>query len=270
MASSRRPWVVRQLGPPVRIMWWWAMRARGIDVTARSAGVPSLVLAAHPDDETLGCAATIMRKRDAGTLVVLVVATDGTASTSSKVLAAGELGAIRVGETTVAGQVMGVGADEIIRLGFQDGQLAGDEAPLSRLIADLIDEHCPQEVFVTSAHDPHRDHAALGRAARLALSGPGMEGIRLLEYPIWQWRWPGSWLQGLGAPDGAGRLRALTRLRPELVSTDGCLDRKRTAMAAYGSQIGNLTGEPEWWSLDRRFLVNFYRSHELFLPVTDL
>ena len=41
---------------------------------------PCLVLAPHPDDETLGVGATIMRKVDAGTPVHLVVATDGSKS----------------------------------------------------------------------------------------------------------------------------------------------------------------------------------------------
>ena len=41
------------------------------------AGGPVIVVAPHPDDETLGCGATIMQKLAAGTPVHVVIATDG-------------------------------------------------------------------------------------------------------------------------------------------------------------------------------------------------
>jgi len=47
------------------------------DDTATSAARSALVLAPHPDDETLGCGATILRKRAAGTPVHVLIVTDG-------------------------------------------------------------------------------------------------------------------------------------------------------------------------------------------------
>src|SRR4029450_12640391 len=43
-----------------------AVVARGTDVTEASATRSCLVVAPHPDDETLGCGVTIMRKLEAG------------------------------------------------------------------------------------------------------------------------------------------------------------------------------------------------------------
>ena len=51
--------------------------SRAEDVTSRTAARSCLVLAPHPDDETLGCGATIMRKLVTGASVRVVIATDG-------------------------------------------------------------------------------------------------------------------------------------------------------------------------------------------------
>jgi len=255
-----RPWLVRQAGPPARAALWWTLRSRGREVTARSASAPCLVLAAHPDDETLGCAATIMRKRDAGTPVTVVIATDGRHSTTAARTTPSALAARRASEAVVAGRAMGLASEDITLLNFEDGRLQDESDQLAPIIAALLERHEPDEVLVTSRRDPHPDHATLGMAARRAVALWGRRRVRILEYPIWQWRTPRSWLPH-------GRWSALAALRPELVSTEGYLARKRVALEAYESQTKRPLGEPDWWTMDDRFVVNFFRSYELFLPV---
>ena len=63
-------------------------------------------------------------------------------------------------------------------------------------------------------------------------------------------------------------MATVAKLSPELVSTSGYLERKRHALDAYVSQLVNLTGEPDWWTLDELFLAHFLGRHEVFLPVT--
>jgi GlcNAc-PI de-N-acetylase len=51
--------------------------SRANDMTSQTAIRSCLVLSPHPDDETLGCGATIMQKLAAGSLVHVAIATDG-------------------------------------------------------------------------------------------------------------------------------------------------------------------------------------------------
>jgi hypothetical protein len=51
----------------------WSAR----DFTDSAAGRAALVIAPHPDDETLGCGATILRKVSAGSSVTVLIVTDG-------------------------------------------------------------------------------------------------------------------------------------------------------------------------------------------------
>ena len=54
-----------------------ALRTVARDETSTTGTRSALVLAPHPDDETLGCGATILRKVAAGTPVHVLVVTDG-------------------------------------------------------------------------------------------------------------------------------------------------------------------------------------------------
>src|SRR5829696_1206258 len=62
---------------PLAAAWRWTTRITARDETAAVAARGCLVIAPHPDDETLGCGATIARKRAAGTPVRVVIVADG-------------------------------------------------------------------------------------------------------------------------------------------------------------------------------------------------
>jgi LmbE family N-acetylglucosaminyl deacetylase len=220
----------------------------GTDVTEISARTSCLVLAPHPDDETLGVGVTIMRKVRAGTPVHLVVATDGSKSPPGDPV---EVTALRSAELRVACAVLGLTERDVTRLPFVDAELGGNEDALVGAIAEVVASWQPAEVLVTGEDDPHEDHAILGAATRRALAGTG---VRMLTYPIWQFDRP------------ARLVRYLRRgLRPELVRTEGYRDAKRAAVAAYPSQRAAHNDDPE--GLKPNFLPNFEGPYEMFFPV---
>ena len=236
------------LNPVLNLAVRSALVRTGADVTDVTGRRKCLVVAPHPDDETLGAGATIMRKVDAGTAVHLVVATDGSKSPPGD---PGEVAALRSTELRAACSVLGLSESDVTRLPFVDAELAGTEEALAAAIAEAVAAWQPVEVLVTADNDPHEDHALVGAATRRALAGTG---IRLLTYPIWQFDRP------------TRLLRQLRRgMRPELVRTDGYRERKRRAIGAYGSQMASRDDDPE--GLRPSFLLHFDGPYELFFPV---
>lgn len=258
----------------LRPAWRWALTARAQDVTAISARRSCVVLAPHPDDETLGCGATIARKVAAGSPVHVVVAADGRHSHPSAVLSPAALAAIRADEVASATAELGLGPSQLVQLGFEDAHLGDAHRELVGRLVELVGDLAPDEVLVASGRDWHPDHQALHRAAGAALAVLGEHGRRpaLLAYPVWHWA-EGPW--GRHGPRPLARkladlatepLASLRGPRPVLVRTEGFLAAKRRALACHRSQVENLTGEPGWAVLDQAFLAAFLRPAELFLP----
>ncbi len=252
--------------------WRTLMTMRGRDVTLEASRRSCLVVAPHPDDETLGCGATIARKVDAAAPVWVLIATDGRHSHDSAVIPPEELGPIRTEEARSACRVLGLPDQHLRQLCWEDSRLGERQEELDDVILSVLREVRPAEVLVPSARDWHPDHQSVNRAARVALARDPALGARLLEYPIWHWA-EGPWLRHGRRPLTAKIVdvvrepwATMTGSRPELVASGPYLDRKRAALACYRSQLQNLSGEQTWAVFDQRFLNAFLRRYELFLP----
>jgi LmbE family N-acetylglucosaminyl deacetylase len=127
-----------------------------------------LVLAPHPDDETLGCGGTIARLADAGRQVVVAVATDGEATKGSAKSEA-VTAALRRDETAAAVRILGAEGPRFLSL--PDGGLADRVDDLAAAVTALIDELEPEAIFLPWFLDGHADHRALSDAVLAA--GPG-------------------------------------------------------------------------------------------------
>ncbi|HVC71019.1 MAG TPA: PIG-L family deacetylase [Acidimicrobiales bacterium] len=228
-----------------------SMSRRGTDVTASTGRRSCLVLAPHPDDETLGCGATVMRKLDAGSAVQVVVISDG--ATWPPWRPREENIAVRDAELRASCRVLGLPEEAVTHLAFPETQLDSAGDALVDAVADAVRSHGPDEVFVTSEADPHSDHAALARATRRALTGGG---VRLLAYPVWQWERPRSWARTVAAASAA-----------ETVSSAGYLERKRTAVEVFHSQMSEAAGGESTEGLRPAFLRHFLSGREMFFPV---
>ena len=181
-----------------------------------------LVLAAHPDDESLGCGGVVAAAGRAGLPLRVIVATDGERShPHATAWSADHLRAARRAEAAVATEQLGPAAT-LHLLGLPDGQVAHHEDDLLVAARPFVG---PETVVLAPwRSDGHPDHEAVGRvAARL--------GARLWEYPLWAWHW--------GGPDDLPweRLRQVP-LDVGLVAT------KRLAIDAHGSQVGALGPGP--------------------------
>ena len=138
----------------------------GFDVSAGRV----VVLAAHPDDETLGVGGTVQLLQEAGAEVSVVVATDGEAAFPAlDPSARAELGARRRDEMRAAMRELGDGDLEPVFLGLPDSGLAECEEQLTELLRELLSG--ADYVLVPWPHDPHPDHATVGRAGLAAAAG---------------------------------------------------------------------------------------------------
>ncbi|GAA2519103.1 PIG-L deacetylase family protein [Winogradskya humida] len=266
---------VRAVGRPVHASTssWWrrALRHRAVDATALVTGRRIMVLAPHPDDETLGCGAVIARARAAGDQVTVVIATDGRHSSRSQVLAPEPLARVRSGELRTACRALGVAEQDVVQLGREDGTLSDCLPEVAAELAALLADRRPDTVFVTCRQDSHPDHEALHEALSLALRYPvpAQEPPQVLAYPIWAWT-SGPWFLA------AGRLRTrrLTWALRQLFTTGWVeipagdhLAAKRSAIEAYASQTTNFTGEASWSYLPADAVSLFLQPSEIFLAV---
>lgn len=107
-----------------------------------------LILAPHPDDESLGCFGYISRAIKAKAKVRVVVLTDG------HFLAQPER---RYKETLQTLSEIGLSKKEIFFLGFKDIQLNKSRF-CEDVILDTIKSFKPTKIFCTSKHDSNIDH----------------------------------------------------------------------------------------------------------------
>jgi LmbE family N-acetylglucosaminyl deacetylase/SAM-dependent methyltransferase len=140
-----------------------------------------LVVAAHPDDETLGAGGLIAACAARGIRVRVVVVTDGAAAPPEPGTAARRAREVRRAVAELAP------AARLDLLGFADGGTSGDRAAISAALAPII-AALPRGALVAAPWrgDGHVDHEVVG-AVCAELAAP--LAVALVEYPIWLWHW---------------------------------------------------------------------------------
>jgi LmbE family N-acetylglucosaminyl deacetylase len=180
-------------------------RLRSLATAAPTIGLPRarrvLVLAPHPDDETLVCGGTAALLAAAGADVRVVVATDGDAATVD--LPRAEVGRRRRAEVAAACDALGLPAP--VRLGLRDGDLAGQRDVLAGELAAHLADHRPELVLLPWFGDGHRDHRALNVALADAAGRHTAAGARVWGGEAWT---PAPISRLVDVSDAAGRLRA--------------------------------------------------------------
>jgi N-acetylglucosamine malate deacetylase 1 len=180
-----------------------------------------LVLAAHPDDEALGCGGAVLTHRAAGDRVGVVFVTSGEGGLDTYPV--DEARRIREAEATAAAAVLGFASVEFMRR--PDGSLADDPSALASVVAPLLDS--VDLVYAPHPDEDHADHAALGRA--IAETADRAEAF---GYEIWT---------PVARPD-------------RTVDISAVMERKLEAVRCYRCQL-------EYWPYDRAVEgLNAYRG----------
>jgi len=212
-----------------------------------------VVVAAHPDDETLGAGGLIARAAELGLTVSVVVASNGEAShPESPTHPPARLAAIRRQEMMQAVEEL-TSAAPVRFLGLPDGGLAGYEEELAAILAAEVGEDAASTWIVAPwRSDGHPDHVAVGRASATAALNTG---AILWEYPIWAWHW--------STPTHEIWDRRRLRILELSSSTRSA---KSRAMSAHSSQMNALSDAPgDEAIIQPRFGAHFERPFELFV-----
>jgi len=186
-----------------------------------------LVVAAHPDDEVIGCGGTIARHADAGDQVQVLIVAEGATSRQNnrnRGQVTEELSVLAKAAKT-AGAILGAQGVELLDL--PDNRLDSlDRLDLIKQIENRVVRHQPQVVYLHHAGDVNVDHRRLHEAVVTACRPtPGQPVRRLLSFEVassTEWQPPGS------AP----------AFQPNwFVDISAQWPRKREALAAYASEM---------------------------------
>ena len=159
-------------------------------IGSRDHGARLLVLAAHPDDETIGAGRLISEWVRTIGPATTVLATNGEACVDHVTVRPPDLGTRRQREWRQAVDLLG--ATDVRALELTDGQLEASqdrlEAALRGVVSDLLDLTSPGSLVLAAPYsqDPHPDHRAAGRAVR---SVAMQLGLPYLSYPLWLTFW---------------------------------------------------------------------------------
>ncbi len=220
------------------------------------AAAPALILAPHPDDESIGCGGLIAALTAAGVPPEVVVLTDGAGSHPG----APGLAARRMAETRAATAMLGLPAGRLRFLGLPDGDLATHADAAVDLLASCFAAAPPVTILASWRHDPHADHAACAAIAR-RLATALRPAPPVLSYPLWGLAFAHP-IPGFPLPDPP-RLAAPPRgLR---LGIGAQRDAKQRAIAAHASQhMPDIDGVPGF-ALPPALLALSDRPFELYL-----
>ncbi|MGH9094569.1 MAG: PIG-L deacetylase family protein [Acidimicrobiales bacterium] len=173
---------LRPVAPPGA--WRAILAARSLvgrgPVVVAPAPRRALVVAPHPDDETIGCGGTLAGLAARGTDVRVVIATSGEASVAAPGAGASATAAARRAEATAACAVLGVPPPTF--LGLPDGALEDHVGQLATLLATEVAGLDPQAIFVPWPLDDHPDHRAVPAALARIEVRPDVE---IWGYEVW-------------------------------------------------------------------------------------
>lgn len=147
------------------------------------SGKKILILAPHPDDETIGCGGLIAKAKKSGSDVRVVFFTDGSAGVSDKKLTNAQRAKLREREAKSACIVLGLKESDLVFWRYQDGKLTTNSASV-KLLNNLLTAYLPDIVLTPFISDPHPDHAETSAILRKSLEVLNIDP-EIMQYEVW-------------------------------------------------------------------------------------
>lgn len=192
--------------------------------TREDAARRALVVAAHPDDEILGCGGTMARLAAEGWEVAALILGEGVTSRDRRRDAKSRAREIARLEREMAAANGEVGATNVFKFGLPDNRFDSvDLLDIVKILESVVGQFRPSRVYTHHRHDVNVDHRATHEATLAALRPlPGLPVRELYAYEVLsstEWRTPSGF-----APD-------------HFVDIAAHLPAKLSAMAEYPGEL---------------------------------
>jgi LmbE family N-acetylglucosaminyl deacetylase len=222
-----------------------------------------LVVAPHPDDETLGCGGLISLLAQGGAAFHIIFVTDGSAShRNSGAWPAARLAAQREKEACRALACLGIANAPRLFLRLPDANMPRPGSPrweyALATLSDVMQRFEPDLVLLPWRRDPHCDHRASWLLSQQALRNASIHPD-ILEYAIW--------LDELGGVDDHPRPG---EAEPVSFDVSSALPSKRAAIASHVSQTTDLIADdPAGFRLTPQTIARLTKQTEFFFRATN-
>ena len=140
-----------------------------------------LIIAPHPDDESIGCGGTISLHHQRGDAVHVVFLTSGELGLSD--LPREEAWRVRETEAHAAADVLGVSTLTFLRL--QDWFLSEQVVEAAARLLPIVESMAPAIIYTPHVREWHPDHRAALAIVRQALPGGHLGSLSLRAYEVW-------------------------------------------------------------------------------------
>ena len=249
---------------------------------------------AHPDDEASSTGGVLARYADEGIRTIIVTCTNGEFGDGPGGVKPGQEGhdeaavaQTRLAELRESAKILGV--TELELLGYHDSGMAEWDykdrpdafcnvplAVVAARIGALIDRYRPQVVisYDDEGAYQHPDHVHASRSAAAAVAATGIPAkfyLTAMRRSAWQKIGTALREAGLEVPDfgtpTAQELRQMEEHERRITTTvdiNGVLDRKRDALLAHNSQIGE-----SWFSKIPPEIAAEAFGYETFIRASD-
>ena len=226
-----------------------------------------VVFAPHPDDETLGCGGTIVKKLSNGYGVSIVFMTDGRHSLTDLGIYSGptpfEIKERRREEALRAMKILGVQEKDLFFLDFEDKSLEKHQKLVQERIVEILKDVSPTEVFFPQEKEYNIDHRVANMIVRRALRTSNLHPIEY-RYTV-AWSFPFYLCMHI-VNERTFDLFMSKLLRSDLIYVDisKFLPLKEMAIKEYKCQIITLSSKQKKPVLKSSFLKRFLKNEEKF------